>query len=51
VRVQLPARKGRTWRAIITSTEPFQLWAPVKCDTKSLQEGSGYAQTGFPVYQ
>jgi hypothetical protein len=51
VRVQLPARKGRLWRVIITSTEPFQLWAPVRTDTKSLQEGSGYAQTGFPVYE
>ena len=51
VRVQLPARKGRLWRVIITSTEPFQLWAAVRTDTKPLQEGSGYAQTGFPVYQ
>lgn len=51
VRVQLPARKGRLWRVIITSTDSFQLWSAVRTDTKPLCEGSGYAQTGFPVYQ
>ncbi len=51
VRVQLPAHKGRLWRVIITSAASFQLWSAVRTDTKPLCEGSGYAQTGFPVYQ
>jgi hypothetical protein len=51
VRVQLPARKGRLWRVIITSTSPFQIWAPVRVSVKPLQEGSGFEERSFPVYQ
>jgi len=51
VRVQLPARKGRLWRIIITSSQPFQLWAPVRVEVKQLQEGSGFEERAFPVYQ
>jgi hypothetical protein len=51
VRVQLPARKGRLWRAIITATEPFQLWAPIRVEVKTLGEGSTYEERKFPVYQ
>lgn len=52
VRVEGPTRKGRLWRMIVTSAEnsSFQLWAPVKCETKpSLQDGSGYEQAQFRV--
>lgn len=51
VRVQLPARKGRLWRVVVTSTQPFQIWSPVRVDNKPLQEGSGYQQTPFKVYE
>ncbi len=49
VRVQAPARKGRLWRMIITSAAPFQLWSPIRTDTKPLREGAGYVETGFNV--
>jgi hypothetical protein len=51
VRVQLPARKGRLWRVIVTSPQPFQLWAPARFEIKGLQEGSGYEERKFPVYE
>lgn len=51
VRVQFPARQGRLWRMVVTSTGPFQLWAPVRVETKNLMEGSGYREVPYPVYQ
>ena len=51
VRVQLPARKGRLWRVIVTSPQPFQLWAPARFEIKGLQEGSGFEERAFPVFQ
>lgn len=52
VRVQFPARKGRLWRMVVTSPQPFQLWAPLRPSVKpSLEEGSGWEHPTFPVYQ
>lgn len=51
VRVQFPARQGRLWRMVVTSAGKFQLWAPVRVETKMLQEGSGYREVPYPVYQ
>jgi len=51
VRVQLPARKGRLWRVVITASTPFQLWSQVRVESKPLLEGSGYQQIPFEVYQ
>lgn len=51
VRVQFPARKGRLWRCIVTTSGPFQLWAPARFELKPLEEGSGYEERAFPIYQ
>lgn len=51
VRVQFPARKCRLWRVIATSPTPFHLWSQVRIEHKGLEEGSGYAQMPFEVYQ
>lgn len=51
VRVIFAPRKCRLWRMTVTSTAPFQLWSPIAVEVKPLQEGSGYQQYEFPVYQ
>jgi hypothetical protein len=51
VRVQFPARKFRLWRMTVTSSQPFQLWAPVAVEVKPLEEGSGFEKYEFPIYE
>lgn len=51
VRVQFPARKFRLWRMTVTSSQPFQLWAPVAVEVKALEDGSGFEKYEFGIYE
>lgn len=49
VRVQFPTKKCRLWRAILSSTAPFQLWSPIEVEVKPLEDGSGYQKAPLPA--
>jgi hypothetical protein len=51
VRELFDAYKCRLWRLIAVSTGTFQMWAPLMVEAKTIQEGSGYAETQFGVYE
>ncbi len=51
VRVLFPVMKCRLWRMVGVSTGDFQLWAPVTVESKELEEGSGYMEGTYGVYE
>lgn len=51
VRTLFPAMKTRLWRMVGVSSGNFQLWAPVSLEQKMLEDGSGYSESQFGVYE
>lgn len=51
VRTLFPAMKMRLWRMVGVSSGNFQLWAPLSIENKALEDGSGYSESQFGVYE